>query len=85
MHCSLELNGIESKYDLMKSYKGDCFMNTQENASYNPITEGVIWKQLLLFFFPIDSLFYLPRSFRSGVRTSSFSYRFIPKRHMDRP
>lgn len=28
-------------------------MNTQENTSYNPITEGVIWKQLLLFFFPI--------------------------------
>ncbi len=25
----------------------------QKNVSTNQITEGVIWKQLLLFFFPI--------------------------------
>lgn len=31
---------------------GEFGMNTKSRSS-NPITEGVIWKQLLIFFFPI--------------------------------
>ena len=31
---------------------GEFGMNTKSGTS-NPITEGVIWKQLLIFFFPI--------------------------------
>ena len=39
-----------------QSKEGLCEMarsNSQKNTSVNQITEGVIWKQLLLFFFPI--------------------------------
>ena len=34
------------------TFRGGFYMSKKEN-SVNQITEGVIWKQLLIFFFPI--------------------------------
>ena len=40
----------------------------QKNTAVNQITEGVIWKQLLIFFFPIlfGTLFQLSQQFLMG-------------------
>ena len=32
---------------------GDFYMEAEKQGKINQITEGVIWKQLLIFFFPI--------------------------------